>query len=654
MRHTSGLRIGWFLALVTALCLAPAAPALEDYSNIRIVRVSLVEGDVRLSHADGEGSQDAALNMPVRHGDLLLTGSGRAEVEFEDGSMIRLAEYSELEFTELALAEGRRITRVTLHSGTASFHAVLARGEIFQVRTPHLDVAASNKSDFRLTVGDSDTYVAVHRGDARIETGEGSHRVTRGRALAFGPGTGYQAQTVRAGEDDWDLWVARRHDMVATAASSALRYVNSPIRYGMADLALYGDWVSLSGYGWGWRPRGIGPNWQPFVHGYWGYLRGPGWVWISYEPWGWVPYHYGQWTFVPGYGWLWFQGAQWYWHPGLVSWFHFRNRLCWGPDPPAARFACTYYHQSNNGLYGWIEPPAGGETPGGAAPRQPRGIRGVLAKLDPKDEQPRPLDGPPEAPPEIGPRDGRGIGGAVDRVAQQKESGIVYDPKTGTFVNSHSPNNAGRPAAGISGAAAPRDPVEGTAPAATPDQRPRNPRGITNELTGPDGRPIPGGRPPRGTTTDVRPGATRPDQSGPRTEPRPAPQVQPRSEPRPAPQVEPRPAPPPRNDPPPRYEPPPRSEPRPAPQIEPRPAPPPTPPPRAEPAPPRPQPQASGLTGASRPRASTPAANGVRPSAAPRPSASRPSPGASDSRPASSGIQGAAQSGRPQPRSRPN
>jgi ferric-dicitrate binding protein FerR (iron transport regulator) len=627
MRRAPTLRIGWFLALATAVCLAPAVTlAVQDHSNIRIVRVSLVEGDVRLSHADANDSQDAALNMPVRHGDLLLTGSGRAEVEFEDGSMIRLAEYSELEFTELALAEGRRITRVTLHSGTASFHAVLARGEIFQVRTPHFDVAASNKSDFRLTVGDADTYVAVHRGDARIETGEGSHRVTRGRALAFGPGTGYQAQTVRAGEDDWDLWVARRHDVVTNAVSSAMRYVNAPVRYGMADLALYGDWVSVSGYGWGWRPRGIGPNWQPFVHGYWGYLHGPGWVWISYEPWGWVPYHYGRWTFVPGYGWLWFQSARWYWHPGLVSWFHFRNRLCWGPDPPAARFACTYYHQSNNGLYGWIEPPAGGETPSGGAPRQPRGIRGVIAKLDPKDEQPRPLDGPPEAPPDIGPRDGRGIGEAAERVVR-REGGIVYDPVTGRFINRNNPTSASAPAGEVPSAVPGRAPGDMESPAASPA---RTSRGIGGAAAPRDARP----------TEAVRPAAQ--------------PRTAPRTEPRPAPQVEPRATPPPRNDPPPRYEPPPRSEPRPAPQVEPRPAPPPTPPPRAEPAPPRPQPQASGLTGASRPRPAAPAASAVRPSAAPRPSASRPSPGASASRPASSGIRGAAQSGRPKTHSRPN
>lgn len=635
MRRSQGLRIGWFLALATAVCLAPAAAlAFQDYSNIRIIRISLVEGDVRLSGADGEGFQDAILNMPVRHGDLLRTGSGRAEVEFEDGSMIRLAEFSELEFTELALADGRRISRVTLRSGTASFHAVLSRGEIFQVRTPHLDVAASNKSDFRLTVGDDDTYVAVHRGEVRVETGAGSHRVARGRALTFGPGTGYQAQTMRAGEDDWDLWVARRHDAITTAASAALRYVNAPIRYGLADLTLYGQWVYAGSYGWGWRPLGVGAGWQPFLHGYWRYVPGLGWHWISYDSFGWLTCHFGGWVHSPRYGWVWlpWQTGHWSWHPGRVRWYRYGPRVFWTPASPDDGEGPPI-HTGTGVVAG---------QPGGSG-----GIRGVIAKLNP-DERPVPMDGPPEAPPAPGPRDGRGIAGALDKAAQ-KESGIVYDPRTGTFVNSHSPDNAGRPAAGISGATPPRDPAAGAPPAVSPAGRPRDPRGAANELTGPDGTPIPAGRPPRSATGDVRPGVTRPEQSGPGTGPRNSPQAEPRPapprpEPRPAPQVEPRPAPPPRNDSPPRYEPP-RSEPRPTPQVEPRPAPPPSPPPRAEPAPPRPQPQASGLTGASRPRPAAPAASAVRPPAAPRPAASRP---------ASGGIRGAAQSGRPQPRSRPN
>src|ERR1700679_1264479 len=66
----------------------------------QIVRLSLVEGDVRISrgkegeHPPGGAWGQAAVNIPIETGFNLVTGKGRAEIELEDASTIYLGEDS--------------------------------------------------------------------------------------------------------------------------------------------------------------------------------------------------------------------------------------------------------------------------------------------------------------------------------------------------------------------------------------------------------------------------------------------------------------------------------------------------------------------------------------------------------------------------------
>src|SRR3989454_3820617 len=127
---TMNLRQLGFLILLTAtsFTLATVSPASAatppyDYSHARVVRLSLVEGDVQVSRpraqdsddqGNGETWEQALLNLPIRQGYTLATGNGRAEIEFESGATARLAENSVLQLTELALSNGGRITPMTL------------------------------------------------------------------------------------------------------------------------------------------------------------------------------------------------------------------------------------------------------------------------------------------------------------------------------------------------------------------------------------------------------------------------------------------------------------------------------------------------------------------------------------------------------------
>src|SRR5437899_10736104 len=86
MSYSNFQRIGF----ATLFCLLVSLPALSD-SQVRIVRLSYVEGSVQIARASAFGFDKALLNLPVAQGATLRTGTdGRAEVEFEDGTTIRL------------------------------------------------------------------------------------------------------------------------------------------------------------------------------------------------------------------------------------------------------------------------------------------------------------------------------------------------------------------------------------------------------------------------------------------------------------------------------------------------------------------------------------------------------------------------------------
>src|SRR5579859_1310560 len=91
------------LAIFCFIC-RPVARA-QDFSHIRhirIVRLSFVEGDVQYQRPGGKW-EDAKLNLPIKQGFRLKTTDGYAEVEFEQGLAMRIANNSSIEFTELSL-----------------------------------------------------------------------------------------------------------------------------------------------------------------------------------------------------------------------------------------------------------------------------------------------------------------------------------------------------------------------------------------------------------------------------------------------------------------------------------------------------------------------------------------------------------------------
>src|ERR1700747_852520 len=165
--------------ILSAACLlmfiagSGARVALADSSHARIVRLSLVEGDVRFARdvkgdplaADANpGWEAAVLNLPIRQGYVLATDQGRAVVEFENGAMAFLSENTVLEFYDLSSEDGGFTTRLILRQGTAEFDVNPSRSDYFSVTGGDFSVQAESRTTFRMNNFDDGSSVNVLHG----------------------------------------------------------------------------------------------------------------------------------------------------------------------------------------------------------------------------------------------------------------------------------------------------------------------------------------------------------------------------------------------------------------------------------------------------------------------------------------------------------
>ncbi|HEY5083064.1 MAG TPA: hypothetical protein VII48_00960, partial [Rhizomicrobium sp.] len=119
----------------------------SDATYAQIVRISYVEGDVRIQRGEPNGKasagewEKAVADLPLETGFSLVTGAGRAEIEFENASTMYLGENSVLTFNDLHETAGIPYTELALLSGTVSLHIhPYLAGEKFVLHTPTNDL----------------------------------------------------------------------------------------------------------------------------------------------------------------------------------------------------------------------------------------------------------------------------------------------------------------------------------------------------------------------------------------------------------------------------------------------------------------------------------------------------------------------------------
>jgi hypothetical protein len=301
-----------FSLLLSALfsCLL-AIPAVAD-SNVRIVRLSDVQGTVQMDRGTGQGFEKAFLNMPITQRVKLKTGDdGRAEVEFEDNSIIHVVPNSELQFTDLALSDsGAKISTVDVGKGEAYVNFTSNKDDEFTVTFAHEKTTLTHAAHFRLSVDNDSAELAVFNGDVQVNGPSGEVKVSKKETASFDLTNNDQNTVAKKIEQDpFDAW--DKHEAEYHQRYEASNSYGSPYSYGNSDLNYYGNYMSYPGCGMCWQPYFSGMGWNPYMDGAWMMYPGFGYSWVSSYPWGWTPYHYGSWMFLPAYGWVWQPGNTW-------------------------------------------------------------------------------------------------------------------------------------------------------------------------------------------------------------------------------------------------------------------------------------------------------------------------------------------------------
>jgi hypothetical protein len=291
--------------------------------NVRVVRLSDVEGTVQIVRNQQTEFSHAVMNMPLTEGTAIETGpDGRAEVEFEDGSVVRITPNSSLNLTKLSTSStGALVTTLEQPKGLVYYELRNDPRSAFTVNFGGNKITPTANSTFRVNLGSNPAELAVIDGNVQASTAssEAPTAIPQGKTIEFQP-SGSNPYTIADGiiPNGFDQWNDQRDQEAAQEAAQ-----KTPARaqqgggsmleggwgYGWGDLDTYGGWYPVPGYGMVWQPYGAGPGFDPYGYGSWADVGGLGVSWISGYPWGWLPFQCGGWSYIGTFGWGWMPGG---------------------------------------------------------------------------------------------------------------------------------------------------------------------------------------------------------------------------------------------------------------------------------------------------------------------------------------------------------
>lgn len=323
-RWAGMLGVAALVTLVGAtLLLAPCVRAEDDAGTPqagRAVRLSSVEGEVHLSLGNQSLADQALVNTPLFEGTRVDTGNdGRAEIQFEDGSVARISPLSSLTLTVLrgVSAGENRDAEILLNSGLGYFE-LQGDSDSNHIRVRFGEdnvITASGFTVLRVDLDKAPGDVAVFSGNAHIEgSGVPALDLHGGESVALNasdPNSYSLAESIEP--NSWDAWNSDRDQELSTEAAGRTEANNNlPDNKNPAwnDLDANGNWYNVPDQGYVWSPyEASNPGWDPYGTGYWMNTPGYGYFWISGEPWGYMPYSCGAWNYYSSFGWGWAPGG---------------------------------------------------------------------------------------------------------------------------------------------------------------------------------------------------------------------------------------------------------------------------------------------------------------------------------------------------------
>ncbi len=278
-------------------------------------RLSSVEGQVRLSMGGQVIADPAVMNAPLFAGAQLQTGDdGKAEIQFDDGSVARLSPDSSLTLTSI---RGQGGTTIVMESGLGFFE-MQGGGQGPQMRVVFGDsvATATGFTVMRIKMDNPPGELAVFSGNAHLERGNAmAVDLHGGESVGLNGNDPSHYNLSEAIEpDSWDSWNSDRDQALNAETVDQTGVANNFVNGdnptpAWNDLDANGNWYNVPGQGYVWSPyEAANAGWDPYGNGNWMWTPGYGYIFASGYPWGYMPYQCGMWNFYDGFGWGWAPG----------------------------------------------------------------------------------------------------------------------------------------------------------------------------------------------------------------------------------------------------------------------------------------------------------------------------------------------------------
>lgn len=262
MRWASNL----FSCLMICLTSIPAIARetqTKDADQPQMVWLNYSEGEVKFSPGHksepvlGKDWIEANTGQVMEDGYTLATEKGRAEIEFENGTVVYLAENSVLVFNSLRATEGATETRLNLLTGSATIAHVTR--DVTHVETPVVRLKFAGTQTARFESELDGVMIHAVEGELPLERGPSGITVLKsGRSAALVGGRLIPLKEKEQTHDDeeWDQWVAARLTERRALLTEGLKEtgLTEPIP-GLAGMVKNGKFSDCAPYGKCWEPN---------------------------------------------------------------------------------------------------------------------------------------------------------------------------------------------------------------------------------------------------------------------------------------------------------------------------------------------------------------------------------------------------------------
>lgn len=313
--------------------------------------VSLVEENAYVKQGTSGEIKKAVVNFPLSPGDTLYTeGKGRCEVQFDNGTVMRLDRGSKLKINTLradSLTTRWKITTLELLAGRLFSMNNTYNREMFQVVTPLAALKLSKDSTTTVSLEDKGTLIYVEKGKVGVLYGDEKKslkkefvRADQGVMVTTDNDLAFTEKRPDADFHMWNEYVNNNfkdlHYGISKVPKPIYNFPRFIVEFAQKWSSVYGEWVYNDLLGYVWRPYDETFKFidkRPFFYANYVQIKDELYV-VPQQPWGWVPAHLGTWVWMKKNGWVWIPGTAF--TPGMynVNWLWdmmngYRSQFFW-------------------------------------------------------------------------------------------------------------------------------------------------------------------------------------------------------------------------------------------------------------------------------------------------------------------------------------